>query len=70
MPPVMPFKLTMFRYDCINANFAKVFLFKRQDRQEALSQLLSSESYNHICGNFWQLWFTRKFFTRHYYLLV
>jgi len=23
--PVMPFKLTMFRYDCIIANFAKGF---------------------------------------------
>jgi len=25
LPPVMPFKLTMFRYDCIIANFAKGF---------------------------------------------
>ena len=25
---------------------------------------VSSESYNHICRNFWQLRFIRKFFTR------
>jgi len=31
-------------------------------------QLLTSESCNHICWNICQLWFTRKFFTRHYYL--
>jgi len=68
LPPVMLFKLTMFGYDCIDANFAKGFLFKQQDRQEALSQLLSTEPYNHICRNFWQLWFTRKFCTiLHYY---
>jgi len=24
--PVMPFKLTIFRYDCIIANFSKAFL--------------------------------------------
>jgi len=23
--------------------------------------IVSSESCNHICRNFWQLWFTRKF---------
>jgi len=29
---------------------------------------LSSESCKHIYRNFWQLWFTRKFFTVHYLL--
>jgi len=29
-----------------------------------------SESCNHIRQNVWQLWFARKFFTRHYYLLA
>jgi len=51
----------MFRFGCIIANFAKGFFLNQQDRQSALSQLSSSESCNHICRNFWQLCFTRKF---------
>jgi len=31
-----------------------------QDRQQALSQLLSSQSCNHICRQFWQFCFTRN----------
>jgi len=37
--PVVPFKLTVFRYGCIVANFAKGLL-NQQDRQQELSQLL------------------------------
>jgi len=55
----MPFKLTVFRYDCIIGNFAEDL--NQQDRQLALSQLLSSESCNYVYRSFWQLWFTRKF---------
>jgi len=57
--PVMPFKLTVFRYDCIIGNFAEDL--NQQDRQLALSQLLRSESCIHIYRSFLQLWFTRKF---------
>jgi len=49
--PVMPFKLAIFRYNCIIANFAKDFL-NQQDRQWALRQLLSSEPCNHIVETF------------------
>jgi len=35
---------------------------------QALSLLFGSESCNR--RNFWHLWFTRKFFTRHSYLVV
>jgi len=38
--PVMPFKLTMFRYDC---KLRKRLFLNQQDRQKALSQLLCSE---------------------------
>jgi len=55
----MPLKVTVFRYDCIIGNFAEDL--NQQDRQLALSQLLRSESCNHINRSFWQLWFTRKF---------
>jgi len=34
----------------------------------ALGTEPSSESWNHICQNFWELWFVLKFFTRHYLL--
>jgi len=49
----MPFNLTIFRYDCITANFAKGFLFlNQQDRQSAPSQLLSAECCNHLYRKF------------------
>jgi len=57
--PVMPFKLTVFRYDCIIGNFAEDL--NQQDMYLALSQLLRSESCNHINRSFWLLRFTRKF---------
>jgi len=68
--PVVPFKFTIFRYDCIMANFAKGFSWISRIGSRNWANFLSSGSCNYICRNFWQLSFTRKFFTRHYYLLA
>ena len=57
---VMPFKLTIFRYDCIITNSTKGFCWISRIGSRHWTNL-SSESCNHICRNFWQLWFTRKF---------
>jgi len=64
MLPVMPFTLTLFRYYCIIANFAKDFswISRIGNRTIGFEPTFESEPCNHICRNFWQLWFTRKFF--------
>jgi len=69
--PVMPFRLTMFRYDCIIANFAKGFYWISRVGTE-----LSFKSCNHIglglsyVKIFASFGFPGSFFTRYYYLLA